>query len=417
MQLLAVDCRHWLAALAALSLLAACASDKLIPATQLFVSIDSDLEVGSQLSVIKTTVLDGDGKKLGDHAFEIVKSKPSKNQQVLPFTFGVLKGRVADVRLVVTGYAPDDDTTVVVERKLNVRFQDRKTLEFSVFLSKRCLDTTCGADETCRDEGSRAASCGAILDADVTVRDAGGAGKDAGADDAGEAGTSSRAGAGGSAGAGGRMAAGSGGGAGGTAGTAAGAAGTAGTGISGSGGSSGNVGAAGSGGMCAPSCGGKKCGPDGCNGSCGTCASTEKCEAGNCVCVPSCAGKRCGPDGCGGTCGTCGANENCVGATCVCTPSCTGKECGPDGCGGQCGQGCNPNTGSCVSGVCKGICDAVYRDCNCGIAPSQVEGSSRPEPACANGDAILHVCSGFYCFDPDTGAAVSMQWGETCDCN
>lgn len=54
-------------------------------------------------------------------------------------------------------------------------------------------------------------------------------------------------------------------------------------------------------------CSSRKCGDDGCGGSCGTCPSGLTCNNGTCgtACVPSCAGKTCGDDGCGGSCGTC----------------------------------------------------------------------------------------------------------------
>jgi hypothetical protein len=386
--------------------LAACSS-KTIPATQLVVTVDSDLTVGSQLTRVHAQMLNADGEKGEGHSFKLVKSKPGKDEVVLPFSFGVPKGKDRDLQLVVTGYGPlAGDEVVVVEQKAKVSFQDGKTLELTVWLSAHCSGK-CLSDEstTCDDRATGADLCGPIPDAVVTVREGGGAGKDAGSGAAGggRAGTDGlAAGSGGRGGPGGTGAAGSGG--------RAGAAAVA-------GGGSGGAGAAGFGGACAASCGGKKCGPDGCNGMCGTCAANEKCEAGSCMCVPSCAGKRCGADGCGGSCGTCAGNDQCEGGTCVCRPSCTGKQCGPDGCGGQCSPGCNQAVFTCVSGECKGSCGAVYTDCNCGIAPSQVEGSSRSAPACASGSAILQGCSGLGCYDPNTGALVSMQWGELCGCN
>jgi hypothetical protein len=72
-------------------------------------------------------------------------------------------------------------------------------------------------------------------------------------------------------------------------------------------------------GACVPACDGKECGPDGCGGTCGGCATGETCTAGQCVgaCVPACDGKECGPDGCGGSCGACAVGETCTAGTCV----------------------------------------------------------------------------------------------------
>jgi len=69
---------------------------------------------------------------------------------------------------------------------------------------------------------------------------------------------------------------------------------------------------------CQPSCDGKKCGPDGCGGSCGTCPSGSHCSNQSGLCVPcSCAGKQCGGDGCGNSCGQCGWNQWCMNGQCM----------------------------------------------------------------------------------------------------
>lgn len=69
-------------------------------------------------------------------------------------------------------------------------------------------------------------------------------------------------------------------------------------------------------------------------------------------CQPQCGGRRCGSDGCGGTCGSCDQGFKCDNGTCVagCTPNCGGKVCGSDGCGGSCGS-C-PQAFACMAGQC-----------------------------------------------------------------
>jgi len=65
---------------------------------------------------------------------------------------------------------------------------------------------------------------------------------------------------------------------------------------------------------CTPSCDGKSCGPDGCNGSCGACASGLTCNSNaTCVgiCTPSCTARVCGSDGCSGSCGACASGQTC----------------------------------------------------------------------------------------------------------
>ena len=73
---------------------------------------------------------------------------------------------------------------------------------------------------------------------------------------------------------------------------------------------------------CVPQCDGKYCGDDGCNGSCGACATGQICSAASrCVsnpCLPQCGGKQCGSDGCGGSCGTCPDGKACDDPTGAC---------------------------------------------------------------------------------------------------
>lgn len=118
---------------------------------------------------------------------------------------------------------------------------------------------------------------------------------------------------------------------------------------------------------CASQCAGKACGPNGCGGTCGTCAGNQQCQNGQCVatCTPACGGSVCGADGCGGACGSCGSGESCENGACVplngsCSPACVG------------GQVCQSN-GTCVcpaatpifhSGL--GLCMECNLDSDCG---------------------------------------------------
>ena len=76
------------------------------------------------------------------------------------------------------------------------------------------------------------------------------------------------------------------------------------------------------------------------------------CKAGQCVCLPECGGKTCGSDGCNGSCGTCSNGQNCLNGNCFCVADCTNKQCGSDGCSGSCGS-CDPDQ-ECVAGKCEG---------------------------------------------------------------
>ncbi len=108
--------------------------------------------------------------------------------------------------------------------------------------------------------------------------------------------------------------------------------------------------------VCEPNCAGRQCGYDGCEGSCGTCASGTTCSFYHCTdqCVEECdfeGETACSGDGyvaCGqfdgdeclewGPVVSCGSAGQCVGGSCACQPDCEGKVCGDDGCGGSCGS-------------------------------------------------------------------------------
>ena len=112
---------------------------------------------------------------------------------------------------------------------------------------------------------------------------------------------------------------------------------------------------------CTADCHGRKCGPDGCEGSCGACGQQELCEEGRCVCQPGCADKECGDDGCEGSCGACGQQELCEKGQCVCQPGCASFRCDiDDGCGSTCT--CSDDKW-CSDRVCtNGNCAAVQVD-------------------------------------------------------
>ncbi|MGM0574784.1 MAG: agmatine deiminase family protein [Myxococcota bacterium] len=145
---------------------------------------------------------------------------------------------------------------------------------------------------------------------------------------------------------------------------------------------------------CEPACDGKVCGPDGCGGSCGSCAGDEVCtETGQCEpapCEPACDGKTCGDDGCGASCGTCADGEVCEAGQCepeACEPACDGKTCGDDGCGASCGtcaDGEVCEAGQCEPEACEPACDGK----TCGD-----DGCGEPCGACADGE----ICEDFAC--------------------
>lgn len=172
---------------------------------------------------------------------------------------------------------------------------------------------------------------------------------------------------------------------------------------------------------CTPDCNNKKCGPDGCGGSCGTCSSNEGCKAGVCTanCVGSCTGKSCGDDGCGKSCGSCKTHERCSSSgQCVCTPQCLGKVCGDDACGGSCGT-CESKftctAGQCLPGECVPQCETKScGDDTCGGQCGVCEGTA----TCTEGVCVACVpdCEGKACGSDGCGASCG-QCAETEQCD
>lgn len=207
----------------ACALSAACEKQDPKPATQVLVTVDSDLVVGTELTRVEIEVRTTEGvRETPRHTFELITGTPKGEQVELPFSFGVSKTGQPEFQLRVTGLK-DDQT--VVDLRWNVGFQDQKTLGVSVFLGAVCAGNLCTSGETCypRRKGDIAAgSCAKVPDASTSPVTPGDEFRDAGVSEVPEAGS------------------------GGAAGTAAGAAGLAGAGRGGAGGA--GVGGAGRGG-------------------------------------------------------------------------------------------------------------------------------------------------------------------------
>lgn len=104
-------------------------------------------------------------------------------------------------------------------------------------------------------------------------------------------------------------------------------------------------------------------------------------------CPPQCASRRCGPDGCGGTCGTCPDGEICNQGQCLCS----GNE--REICGGACLAFCATGTVS------------HPQTCRCCIPSGYPSGGAREN--CCSGTAVGSTCVG------PTNSACSFN--EQCD--
>lgn len=158
---------------------------------------------------------------------------------------------------------------------------------------------------------------------------------------------------------------------------------------------------------CTPSCLNRQCGPDGCGGSCGSCAVGVTCDlAGRCAtgCVKQCSGKQCGPDGCGGVCGACaGALDACVDGHCECQPTCHSS----------CGNICPTGSAGCSATVCEVVaedgCGGECRSCRCVLGQhcDRCESSSD----CASGYGCV-----FWSDHPEVGKWCAAACTSNADC-
>ncbi|HKU40292.1 MAG TPA: hypothetical protein VJR89_19160, partial [Polyangiales bacterium] len=206
-----MNTRTWILALC---LLAAACDDDAKPATAVLVTVDSDLEIGTQLSKVQIEVRNGDGeRKAPVQTFTLSKDKPEGSKVRFPFSFGVARSGGDEFQLLARGLDPEGDA--VVELKVVAAFEKEKTLGLHVFLGESCLNVECkDAEQTCYPRSKRgvaAGSCGDLPNDDLPVVDdpdappkpdeRSDAGEDTDASvDAGSGGSGGRSGSGGSGG-------------------------------------------------------------------------------------------------------------------------------------------------------------------------------------------------------------------------
>ena len=187
---------------------------------------------------------------------------------------------------------------------------------------------------------------------------------------------------------------------------------------------------------CTPDCTNKKCGDNGCGGSCGVCDVMNKCEANQCVaCMPDpLPDLTCGLDAAGCTFGLCSSDMYCLGGKCAycprplcngtcclegelcnpdtlacetCQPKCAGKTCGDDGCGGQCKPGCALNQACGAAGTCS-TCTSACGTRKCGADKDGcVCGGCTGNDTCIQG--LCQTCSRPLC------NGVCCEAGSRCD--
>jgi hypothetical protein len=201
----------WLRGALCVLALAACKPDD-EPATQIIVSINSDLEIGAEITRVRVEIKSTSGSESSTpRTFNLSTGTPSGGRVRFPFSFGIQKGSAERVTVTATGFGPTTGGMegAVVERKENVRFEEGEALLLKIFLDDTCLGNVCNGAETCQLTGAMAGDCAAIRELDLSPitpgdeddawdENGGGAGGQGGA--GGEAGTSGEGGSSGEAG-------------------------------------------------------------------------------------------------------------------------------------------------------------------------------------------------------------------------
>ena len=146
------------------------------------------------------------------------------------------------------------------------------------------------------------------------------------------------------------------------------------------------------------------------------------------VCIPNCSNKKCGDDGCGGSCGDCGANALCKGGECACIS-------GYENCDGLWNNGCevnlstdNMHCGDCVTSCGENsICDNKVCKCKTGFANCNnlwVDGCevdlSKPESCGTNCSDITNcgknsICNSGLCECLPGYGNCDRLWGSGCE--
>lgn len=129
--------------------MAACSSET-NPATQIVVSIDSDLVVGTELGRVEAEVAKEDGTRTGaKHTFKL------SGTSALPVSFGVQKQTANRFLLIVKGFSPAG--AEVIEQRVIAEFAADKSVLLQVFLGRGCFNKGCPGEQTCTGEGQCAA--------------------------------------------------------------------------------------------------------------------------------------------------------------------------------------------------------------------------------------------------------------------
>jgi hypothetical protein len=156
--------------------LAACGSEQVVPATQFVVSVNSDLEVSTQLTRVEVELFDvADAHTVERRSFALTEGSPREGEYRLPFSFGIVKRKAERFLLEVRGYgsAGGRERELIRQRVIS-GFRARESLLLKIFLGSACFGQLCDSDQgveaTCYAEPTdelAAGSCGPVPERDA----------------------------------------------------------------------------------------------------------------------------------------------------------------------------------------------------------------------------------------------------------
>lgn len=149
------------------SLLVACESTPEKP-EGIVVAVYTDLAVGTQLTSLTATLMDGDQPTEGEHTFTFPHALGGGSNFLV--SFGVQRGGSGIMRLKLTGFRANEGAppTPVIEQTLSARFIQGKTGLVKTLLSANCFEVLGCGDLTC---DPMAGSCVPVVDSPVQLRD------------------------------------------------------------------------------------------------------------------------------------------------------------------------------------------------------------------------------------------------------
>ena len=126
-------------------LLAACTERR----TQLVVRVDASDALRAELQQVRILLSEGGVER--ETRFNVASESPSKGEQSLPFSFGILPGENTSFNLIVRAYASrDPNAQAVLQHSQRTQFWEHQAVELTIKLSES--DRVCATEDALRSQ-------------------------------------------------------------------------------------------------------------------------------------------------------------------------------------------------------------------------------------------------------------------------